>query len=111
MAMRTIFLLGLGLLALPALAQAQTTGQPTGQPPGQPSGQPPGQSAAPAAVPLPSWFVEIDTAKKGEVSRADFLKYRMKSFDELDSNKDGKVSLEEFLKLAEAPYSTSLRNS
>ena len=106
--MRTIFLLGLGLLALPAFAQAQTTGQPTGQPPGQPSGQPPGQSAAPAAVPLPSWFVEIDTAKKGEVSRADFLKYRMRSFDELDTNKDGKVSLEEFLKLAEAPYSTDV---
>ena len=55
-------------------------------------------------MPLPTWFVEIDTAKKGEVSRADFLKYRMKSFDELDTNKDGKVSLEEFLKLAEPPY-------
>lgn len=106
--MRTILLLGLGLLALPAFAQAQTTGQTTGQPPGQPSGQPPSQSAAPAAVPLPSWFVEIDTAKKGEVSRADFLKYRMKSFDELDTNKDGKVSLEEFLKLAEAPYSNDV---
>jgi Ca2+-binding EF-hand superfamily protein len=97
--MRRIILLG--LLALPAMAQAQTTGQPTGQPPGQP----PSQSAAPAAVPLPSWFVEIDTAKKGEVSRADFVKYRMKSFDDLDANKDGKVSLEEFLKLGEPPYS------
>ena len=101
--MRRIILLG--LLALPALAQAQTTGQPAGQPPAQPSGQPPSQSAAPAAVPLPTWFVEIDTAKKGEVSRADFLKYRMKSFDDLDANKDGKVSLEEFFKLAEPPYS------
>ena len=59
-------------------------------------------------MPLPSWFVEIDTAKKGEVSRADFLKYRMKSFDELDANKDGKVSLEEFLKLAEPPYSNDV---
>jgi Ca2+-binding EF-hand superfamily protein len=78
------------LLALPALAQAQTTGQASG----------------PAAVPLPPWFVEIDTARKGEVARADFLKYRMKSFDELDGNKDGKVSLEEFLKLAEPPYSS-----
>jgi Ca2+-binding EF-hand superfamily protein len=106
--MRTTILLGLGLLALPALAQAQTTGQPAGQPPGQSSGQPPSQSAAPAAVPLPSWFVEIDTDKKGEVSRADFLKYRMKSFDELDTNKDGKVSLEEFLKLAEPPYSNDV---
>jgi Ca2+-binding EF-hand superfamily protein len=93
--MRTTILLC--LLALPALAQAQTTGPNPGQPPSQ--------SAGPAAVPLPSWFVEIDTAKKGEVSRADFLKYRMKSFDDLDTNKDGKVSLEEFLKLAEPPYS------
>jgi len=87
--MRAIILLC--LLALPALAQAQTTGQSSGQPAGP--------------VPLPTWFVEIDTAKKGEVSRADFLKYRMKSFDELDGNKDGKVSLEEFLKLAEPPFS------
>ena len=104
--MRRIILLG--LLALPALAQAQTTGQPAGQPLANPLANlraTPSQSAAPAAVPLPSWFVEIDTAKKGEVSRADFLKYRMKSFDELDGNKDGKVSLEEFLKLAEPPYS------
>src|SRR4030095_14797422 len=94
--MRTTILLCL-LAALPALAQAQTTGPNPGPPP-TPSG-------GPAAVPLPSWFVEIDTAKKGEVSRADFLKYRMKSFDDLDTNKDGKVSLEEFLKLAEPPYS------
>jgi len=40
--------------------------------------------------------VEIDTAKKGEVSRADFLKYRMKSFDELDANKDGSVTQAEY---------------
>ncbi|MBI3198519.1 MAG: hypothetical protein HYZ40_13625 [Rhodospirillales bacterium] len=99
--MRAIILLCLlALPALPALAQAQTTGQSTGQPPGQ--------SAGPAPVPLPPWFVEIDTAKKGEVSRADFLKYRMKSFDELDGNKDSKVSLEEFLKLAEPPYSNDV---
>ena len=100
--MRRIILLG--LLALPAFAHAQTTGPATGQT----TNPPPSQSAGPAAVPLPSWFVEIDTAKKGEVSRADFLKYRMKSFDELDTNKDGKVSLEEFLKLAEPPYSTDV---
>jgi Ca2+-binding EF-hand superfamily protein len=106
--MRTTILLGLGLLALPVFALAQTTGQTPGQAPGQPSSPPPSQSAAPAAVPLPPWFVEIDTAKKGEVSRADFLKYRMKSFDELDANKDGKVSLEEFLKLAEPPYSNDV---
>ena len=88
--MRAILLLC--LLVLPALAQAQTTGQ----------------SAGPGAVPLPPWFVEIDTAKKGEVSRADFVKYRMKSFDDFDLNKDGKVSLDEFLKLAEPPHSSDV---
>jgi Ca2+-binding EF-hand superfamily protein len=81
--MRAIILLCL-LLAMPALAQSP---------------------ANPSPIPLPPWFVEIDTAKKGEVSRADFLKYRMKSFDDLDANKDGKVSLDEFLKLAEPPFS------
>jgi Ca2+-binding EF-hand superfamily protein len=100
--MRKIILLG--LLALPAFAQAQTSGQTTGQT----TSPPPSQSAAPAAVPLPSWFIEIDTAKKGEVARADFLKYRMKSFEDLDANKDGKISLEEFLKLAEPPYSNDV---
>jgi len=56
-------------------------------------------------VPLPSWFHEIDTEKKGEVTRADFLKYRMRTFNELDANKDGKLTLEEFLKVAEPPFS------
>lgn len=84
--MRAIILLCL-LLALPAAAQT-------------PSGPPP--------VPLPPWFVEIDTAKKGEVARPDFVKFRMKSFDDLDTNKDGKVSVEEFLKLAEPPYSNDV---
>ena len=56
-------------------------------------------------MPLPQWFVEIDTDKKGEVTRADFLKYRMKSFEELDVNKDGKLTLEEFIKVAEPPLS------
>ena len=63
---------------------------------------------APPPIPLPQWFVEIDTAKKGEVSRADFLKYRMKSFEELDANKDGKLSLDEFLKVAEPPMSADV---
>jgi len=55
-------------------------------------------------VPLPSWFVEMDTEKKGEVSRADFVKYRMKTFVELDANKDGKLTVDEFIKVAEPPY-------
>ena len=71
--------------------------------PGAPQGQP--ATGTPGPVPLPHWFAEIDTDKKGEVTRAEFLKYRMKSFDELDANKDGKLSLEEFLKIAEPPFS------
>ena len=54
-----------------------------------------GAPAAPAPVPLPSWFKEIDTANKGEVTRDQFLKYRMKTFDQLDTNKDGMVSMDE----------------
>ena len=83
--------------------------------PGTPApSAPAGQAAAPgagtpAAVPLPQWFVEIDTAKKGEVTRADFLKYRMKSFEELDANKDAKLSLDEFVKVAEPPFSSDVQ--
>ncbi|MBY0324043.1 MAG: EF-hand domain-containing protein [Reyranella sp.] len=73
-----------------------------------PAGQPQQATGTPPAIPLPQWFVEIDTDKKGEVSRADFLKYRMKSFEELDANKDGKLSLDEFLKVAEPPMSTDV---
>lgn len=79
------------LLAVPALAQT-----------------PPAPPAAQAAVPLPQWFVEIDTAKKGEISREDFVKHRMKSFEQLDADKDGKLSLEEFLKIAEPPYTSDV---
>jgi Ca2+-binding EF-hand superfamily protein len=81
--MRTTILLC--LLAVPAFAQAP---------------------AHPPPVPLPQWFADIDTAKKGEVSRGDFLKYRMKRFDELDANKDGKLTVDEFVKLAEPPFAS-----
>ncbi len=63
------------------------------------------QAGPSAPVPLPAWFNEIDTAKKGEITRAEFLKYRMKTFEQLDANKDGKLSVDEFLKVAEPPYS------
>ena len=90
----------------PPAQAAPPQAQPAPKPPAsaQPT-TPPAQGAA-APVPLPIWFHEIDTAKKGEVTRADFLKYRMKTFEQLDTNKDGKVSLEEFLKVAEAPFTT-----
>lgn len=85
--------------------QAGSAGTPAAPAPGGQNQQATGQ---PQAVPLPQWFIEIDTAKKGEVSRADFLKYRMKTFEELDINKDGKLSIEEFLKVAEPPFSADV---
>jgi Ca2+-binding EF-hand superfamily protein len=105
----------LWLLAVPAFAQTPT--QPTPKPaqdsptaPGAPTSQQTVPDPAPAPVPLPQWFVEIDTAKKGEVTRADFVKHRMKLFDELDTNKDGKLSLDEFVKVAEPPLSSDVAN-
>jgi len=90
--------------AAPPAAQPparQATPPATGAPPAR---QQATTGAAPP-VPLPSWFAEIDVNKKGEVTRADFLKYRMKSFEQLDINKDGKLTVEEFLKVVEPPLS------
>jgi Ca2+-binding EF-hand superfamily protein len=78
-------------------------------PPAAPAATP--QPAASAPVPLPTWFHEIDTANKGEVTRAEFLKYRMKTFEQLDTKKDGKLTLEEFLKVAEPPFTTEGPNT
>ena len=95
--------------APPAAKPPQAAAPPAATPPvpaPSPGTQPPQQQAGQTApIPLPQWFIEIDTEKKGEVSRADFLKYRMKSFEGLDANKDGKLSLDEFLKVAEPPFS------
>jgi hypothetical protein len=114
-------------LTFPAAAQTPPTqGWPANRPPAAPAQTAPAPAktlppaAAPgtaattpapalnpnAPVPLPTWFNEIDTEKKGEVTRQQFLQYRMKTFEQLDTNKDGKLTLDEFLKVAEPPYST-----
>jgi Ca2+-binding EF-hand superfamily protein len=95
----------------PPATKPQATTPPAPGAPVAPSA-PPAQQAVgtPPPVPLPQWFVEIDTDKKGEVTRAEFLKYRMKSFEELDVNKDGKLTLEEFIKVAEPPFSADVPN-
>jgi Ca2+-binding EF-hand superfamily protein len=101
----------------PMATQTPPTGKPLAATPPAPGatptlGAPPAQQAVgtPPPIPLPQWFVEIDTDKKGEVTRAEFLKYRMRSFEELDVNKDGKLSLEEFVKVAEPPFSADVPN-
>jgi Ca2+-binding EF-hand superfamily protein len=111
----TLFLTAAACLAVPAMAQTPPTqAWPQNRPPAQaappapaPPATPPATAAAPAApggaIPLPQWFVDIDVDKKGEVTRADFLKYRMKSFEALDLNKDNKLSVEEFIKVVEPP--------
>ncbi|MFN4016625.1 MAG: hypothetical protein ACK4JB_14890 [Reyranella sp.] len=116
-----LFLTATAGFALPAMGQTPPTqAWPQNRPPAQAAppapaqpaappaaaATPPGTAAAPApggAVPLPQWFVDIDVDKKGEVTRADFLKYRMKSFETLDTNKDNKLSVEEFIKVVEPP--------
>jgi len=96
-------------MSAPVAAQtpaAPAPSAPTTPPPASSGSKPGTAEAAPAPpVPLPAWFTEIDTAKTGEVSRADFLKYRMRTFEQLDTNKDNKLSLDEFLKVAEPPFS------
>jgi|HubBroStandDraft_6_1064221.scaffolds.fasta_scaffold148852_2 Ca2+-binding EF-hand superfamily protein len=89
---------------------AATKPQATATPPGLGASLAPQAAGTPPPVPLPQWFVEIDSDKKGEITRADFLKYRMKSFEELDVNKDGKLTIEEFLKVAEPPFSQDVPN-
>jgi len=121
---RSTLFLTAACLAFPVAAQTPPTqAWPQNRPPAPAT--PPGQPAQPAAppstgaaatppaaggplgstapVPLPQWFVDIDVNKKGEVTRADFLKYRMKSFEALDLNKDNKLSVEEFIKVVEPP--------
>ena len=115
----SLFLLAATCLTAPAVAQQTppTQGWPANKPPAAAPATPPAAGAkppaagapaattpeapaqagaTPPAIPLPQWFVEIDVNKKGEVTRADFLKYRMKSFEQLDANKDNKLSLDEF---------------
>ena len=92
----------------PQAATPPAVGAPAAPAKPAPEGQAQQATGAPPPVPLPQWFVEIDTDKKGDVSRADFLKYRMKSFEQLDASKDGKLSLDEFLKVAEPPMSTDV---
>ena len=92
------------------LAAAIVTLPVAAQTPSPAPSAPPAQHATGTPVPLPQWFVEIDTGKKGEVTRAEFLKYRMKPFEELDINKDGKLTLEEFIKIAEPPFSQDVPN-
>lgn len=109
------------VVTAPALAQQTppTQGWPQNKPPAQsppaqtpakpPAGPQAGAPSTPplnAPIPLPVWFHEIDTAKKGEVTRADFLKYRMRTFEQLDVNKDNKLTVDEFLKVAEPPFSS-----
>jgi len=96
-------------LATSTFAQTPPTqGWPASRPPATPpaqASQPPQAGQAPAPIPLPSWFAEADVDKNGEITRAQFLAYRMKSFEELDANKDNKLSFEEYGKVAEPPYS------
>ena len=101
------------LLAVPAFAQTPPQSQPRPAPAAPAPGAPPAQAAPnPAAVPLPQWFVEIDTAKKGEVSRADFVKYRIKNSSRLPSHPSpAKSRAGRLSRTAATPHGTNFRNS
>src|SRR5205085_2037956 len=45
-----------------------------------------------------------DRTQAGVITRAQFIAYRMKTFDQLDADKDGTLSRLEFMKLAEPPF-------
>jgi Ca2+-binding EF-hand superfamily protein len=106
----TIALIAAASVAFPAIAQSPPPAQSTLAAP-KPAGGPPAAAAGPnAPVTLQERFPGIDTAHKGEVTRAEFLKYRLKTFEKLDTNHDGKLSLEQFLKVAEPPFSEDVPN-
>jgi Ca2+-binding EF-hand superfamily protein len=95
----------------PRIAPAPPTATPPAATPPAPKPAPaPAPAAAAPPIQLPDWFVEIDTAKSGVVTREQFVAYRMKLFDQLDANKDGTLSKEEFLKLAEPPFTPDAPN-
>lgn len=103
----TVLLSSLALASSTFAQTPPTQGWPANRPPTPPAQtSPPPQAGQPAPIPLPSWFVEADVDKKGEITRVQFLAYRMKSFEDLDTNKDSKLSFEEYAKVAEPPFST-----
>jgi Ca2+-binding EF-hand superfamily protein len=54
-------------------------------------------------TPLPPWFAEIDTAKRGYVTRDEFVAHGMAMFERLNTAHNGRLTLDEYLKSAEPP--------